>query len=76
VAARIPTAAMRKVFTIPTQRARPPVLGVMSIPSDTCMSGFVSINRKSVGTLDALRLLLASVFRKNKANTTSTKAMT
>ena len=76
VAAMIPPMASRMVLTMPTHRARPPVSGLVSIPSDRSMPGSTPKKSNPVGMFLASSSCPARVVRKNRAPSTSSSVAT
>ena len=70
-ASAMPAAAMRMVFTMPTQSARPPVPGSVSMPAPTLMPMWSETKSKLMFAPLALRLSPASVARNHNAAKTA-----
>ena len=76
VASAIPATESRIVLTMPTQRARPPVSGALSMPSPMLKSGLTFRKSKPVLIPLALRLSPASPTRKIMARITAMSVTT
>ena len=71
VAKKMPAIAMRMVLTMPTQRARPPVAGLVSMPSLSWMSGGRFRKSKPVLMFRARRLSPAWLARNHMVLSTT-----
>ena len=74
VAKKIPATANRIVLTIPTQSARPPVAGLVSIPSERFIPGSTLRKSNPVDMFLAVRLSRAWLERNQSAKITNAKA--